>query len=171
MQLDTILKQLKTIKPDADYAARVRASLTKLEPRPSTSLRVRKTLREVLRETIQSGSALALASLALIVILGGASFFDAGNHIVLGTPLDPAHITAEAQAIDIEVQLSGLEYSYQEAVSPAKPSETTISGRPRVNFKEMNPVLGDIANPAAASSTPSEPEPIGIDAALEFLGE
>jgi hypothetical protein len=140
-----------------------------LERAPRRTLFIgRQALRAYFHEVLQSGSALALASIVLIVILGGISF-NGPRAVVVGTPLDPASITAEAQAIDIQVQLSGLEYAYDGNIPPA--GETTVSGRPKVEFKASNPILGTIADPKspASTSTPEVAGPIGIEEALEFL--
>ena len=172
------LKQLKSIEPDAEFSARTRAHLMSLTPHSP-----RLTLAHYLRSLAQSGGALALASVALILILGGLPFDTA--HPVVGTPLDPASITAEAQAIDIQVQLSGLEYAYEEAAAIAMPGETTLSGRPTVNFKETNPVIGvapapltgtgvgagSTSTPPLATSTATEPAAADIEDALDFLAE
>src|SRR5271157_5112618 len=103
MDLLNLLKKLKNIEPDPRYTAESRSRIIGTSPSG-----VGGVWRAVLH-SIQFGSAVALASVLLILIVGGFSAWQAFSPLKLSS-LDPASLRAEAQAVDIQIQLTDIAY-------------------------------------------------------------
>jgi hypothetical protein len=113
------LKNIRTIQPDPAYTARSRRLLIGA-PAEESSLNFRPS--RMLWHGIQSGSALALASILILVIAESFSFWKFASPLPVSS-LDPAALRAEAQAIDIQIQLTGIAY-------PESGTETTVAVEP-----------------------------------------
>lgn len=128
------LKQFKNIKPAAGFTTSSRDRILGRKFR----------LQDVIRQN--ASMAFATLSLALLFVFAGTQFF-ANFHVA---SVDPRGLRAEAQAIDIQIQLTNLNYT-----PPAGGNETT-------------PATAAHPQPFA-SSEPSGGD--GIDNALKALSE
>jgi len=162
MNTKEFFDHLKQIVPDPGYAARSRRAVlfgerTQLAP---WSLIVR---------AFQSGSALALAGVLILVIAGGFSSLDLLSPLKLSS-FDPHALEAEAQAVDIQIHLTDIDYN-----QPANQQTTAQDGSPQttaheervLKTKKLAENLG-IDPPAPATSSPSAPT---IDDVLDKLAE
>lgn len=95
MNLLENLKQFKNIQPAADFSVSSRARI----------LGGRIRLQDILRQN--SPMAFATVALALLFVFAGTHFFT-GSKV---TAIDPRGLRAEAQAIDIQIRLTNLDYS------------------------------------------------------------
>lgn len=144
------LKTLRNITPDAGYTRRSRSLLVKtpVTQKPLSPWRI-------LVNSFQFGSAIALTAVLLLVIIGGFSAWKLISPFRLGS-LDPASLKAEAEAIDIQIELTNLAYPEAGRKSAA---ESTVMITP-----ESQPSAAE-----AASST--EAEAVGVDEALDILAK
>src|SRR3989344_6771265 len=148
MDFHSIFKQLQKIEPAPGYVRRSRAIIL---AQGETSL-LRVGLTRIFKEVLQSGSVLALASVVLVVVLGGVS---AWRVLKPGlAALDPAGLTAEAQAIDIQLELAGVDYT--ELVSP----ESTLA--------DPASVVKKVLRKEGEAPAPSSTEAVSVDEALRL---
>lgn len=155
MDTQNILKQLKTLEPDKGYTLRSRTEVL-LSSRPELTKKQSGMLR-IFGEVFQSVSAIALTSVAIIVIFGGFSVWRLVKPGLLA--LDPAGLRAEAQAIDIQIQLAGIEY--QE--STAAQAGVVSNGRTSI-------VVSSSKSEPGAEEAPSSTF-VSVDEALKALTE
>src|SRR3989344_7136618 len=100
MDLLETLKQFKNIEPDRGFTKRSRSLI----------LRERGALPgffSIFKNTLEVGASLALAGFMVFVILGGLASIRFFQQLEI-TALDPVSIRAEAEAIDIQIKLTGL---------------------------------------------------------------
>lgn len=142
------LKTMRNITPEAGYTRRSRSLLVAapVTQKPLSTWRVLVT-------SFQFGSATALTAVLLLVIIGGFSAWKLISPFRLGS-LDPASLRAEAEAIDIQIELTNL--AYPEASREAA-AESTI-------MRTLE------SQPFTAEAT-SSPEVVGVDEALDILAE
>lgn len=158
MNLHDIFKQFQRIVPDNDYAKRSRARLVIFarETPVSSPYRFLPSLRRVIW-TLESGFAIALTGFLLVLALGGFSFL---RKPVGVAGLDPAGLRAEAEAIDIQIQLSDLNYS--EAVqAEGSQNESTVAEV----VKKAGQAIGVLKDDEAPAPS------VSIDDALDILAE
>ena len=105
MDYNDIFKQLKSITPDADYTRRSRRAILKTGYPTARRFGVFSYIGTMIAE----GSAIALAGVLLLLIMTGFSTWEFLSPFELKS-LDPASLRAEAEAIDIQVQLTQLAY-------------------------------------------------------------
>lgn len=151
----TLLKRLTTIEPDRYFSeASRRAVLSRAPQEP-------KTITFWAKYAFRLGSSVAVIAAALFLVVGGFSL--ARRFTPLGfSSLDPAGLRAEAQAIDIQVSLTDLNYSDQ--VSRTAPQgESTSAFAPKVA-----PVKPGVSQKKNATSTPTNPT---VDDVLEILSK
>lgn len=141
------LKNLKNIAPDSDY---VRRSRSLLVAAPVT----RKPLSpwRLVVTSFQFGSAIALTAVLLLIVIGGFSAWKFVSPFRLGS-LDPASLRAEAEAVDIQIELTNLAYpEISRSTAAAKTASKTA------------------AVPAPAAGATST-ETVNVDEALEILAK
>lgn len=156
--LDT-LKQFKNIEPDRARAAESRFIILNEKPIPP------KTgifwVWQLALRSMEAGSAIALAGVVLILILGGFGKIQTFSPLNL-SGLDNAGLRAEAEAIDAQIQLTNLSYR--------EPAEIPVlNSTPSLPKKEVGSPKTESA-PDQAPGEASSPLPeISIDEALDML--
>jgi len=145
-----ILKKLKEIVPDRYYAERSRTQILATErPRRLSPWRI-------FAESLEAGSAMVLAGALLVLILGGFS----GINVLNIASLNPTSLKAEADAIDMQIQLTDLSYqSFARAVASKKEPISAMSAFTLMSLEE------------SATTTTSTIAVVGIDDALKALSE
>jgi len=157
MDLFKLLKQLKNIEPDRDFKERSRYLILE------TSGPRQKTVSGWLLHNLGNAAALALGSLLLLLMMGSFSAWTIFSPARLSA-LDPASLRAEAQAIDIQIQLTNLGYSLTS--STAGLNETTpATAAPQKTITINNQKLQITISSSSATGT------ISIDEALDRLSE
>jgi hypothetical protein len=146
------LKRLQSITPDPDYTRHSRSLLIKTPIAPKSL-----SLWRVVVTSFQSGSVIALTAILLLVILGGFSAWQAISPFRLGS-LDPASLRAEAEAIDMQIELTNL--VYPEVQKTATPESTA---------KVVKTAPAPVSTEETVSTTTEEV--VGIDEALEILSK
>jgi len=164
MNLFETLHQFKKIEPDpAVKETSKRAILATLPLEPA-----RKSVRQILMAAIETGLALGLAGFFILLATGHS--FPGSTNAPLVSPaqfsvINPSTLRAEAQAVDIQINLAQL--SYAESTTPALP---VLKAAPAVSaalgIATSTPAT---APTAAATSTPSST--VSVDAALGELAQ
>jgi hypothetical protein len=152
------LNKFHKIKPDAEYARRSRTLILMETPKEVGWMR---RASMVLAGALESGSAIALTGALLFLALGGASII---RLVENNGGLSAADLRAEAQAIDIQIQLTDLHYN-------AMPADAGAHALPKKNFKiaGFGSATGTVTSTAAASTSSAPSAEESIDDALDQL--
>jgi hypothetical protein len=162
MDLFENFKRIRDIKPDEEYSKRSRAMILSSPQKP------RLTWKDFITRNFRIGSAVALTGVLVALIWAG--FFALNRVAPTGlASLDPAGLQAEAQAVDIQLQLAKL--NYQESSTK---ENSGIASRSAGGAGKSGPqVMSMLSVPSAAtedsSTTSSSTTVIGIDQALDEL--
>ena len=158
MNLLELLKKLKGIEPDKHYTEKSRSVIL------STPLVKKIRFASPWLPQLKFIGSFALASLAFFILLGGFSNSKFSAPLKLSN-LDPIGLKAEADAIDIQIQITDIHYressvAGNESTAPLTPSKT---GK---ELQKQAENLG-LKNQASPTSTPE----ITIDEALDKLSK
>lgn len=158
MELHDLLKNLKEILPDADYARRSRHLVLSSKGEVFRPISVRQFFLQI----AQTGPALALAVVLLLLIAGGVSTSNYFSPITLSS-LDPVSLRAEADAIDIQIQLMNIGYAEPQNAE----TTSTVAESAKINIK--NQITGIVETLGIASLAPTSS--LTIDEALSKLAQ
>ena len=114
---------------------------------------------------LQSGSAIALTGALLFLLIGG---FSIARFLETSGGLDPYSLRAEAEAIDIQIQLAQL--AYDAPASEVKAGELGPKETPSFRTTSTNVEVTTTTPKDESTSTPVEVEPT-IEDALDALVE
>lgn len=158
MELNELLKQFKRIEPDKDYSRRSLNLILYSAPARKP------TLVDMLFKSAEFGAAIALAGLLIFVIAGGFSSTNIPSPLQLSN-LDPAMLKAEAQAIDMQIQLVNLNYNEQGGSGVSGQNESTA---PVASLsKKSSGALGSSLQNASGTASSS----LSVDEALQWLSK
>lgn len=165
MDLAKLLKQLKTIEADRDYTEKSRR-LILASPRPANF-----GFWQIVLKHLAATVSLTLTGILIFLILGGFSAWKTFSPLRVSS-LDQAGLKAEAQAIDIQIQLTNLDYnepltglqSSESTPSRATPGATT---KKQTN-KKVRPVN---KTEIQVNNVLLSPNDLSIDEALDKLSE
>lgn len=172
MKISELFSQFKSINPDPHYSEKSKRVVLAF-PRETTPIRERGVM--VFLRALETGVALVLAGFFILLATGSFS----GNKYLAPVQyavIDPSGLQAEAQAIDIQIQLANLDYS--EVTSTVAQSTTpTVSAvmRPLMTagIGMASSTFGGTASSTAigtASSTASSTS-LTVDQALQALSQ
>lgn len=151
-----ILKQLKKIEPEKAYTERsLRSILSTERPR-------RLSFWRVMAESLEAGSAIVLVGAFLVLILGGFSGIRSLNF----TNLNPSSLKAEAEAIDIQIQLANLHY--QDFARTSRKESTAPNA---LSAPMRSAALSTLSTSDQATSSEASTTEVSVDAALRALSE
>jgi hypothetical protein len=162
MELLEILKQFKTITPDPDFTTKSKRAVLAELPLENPVFGV-SGIRRIIFHVIETGVAVGLAGLFIILITGGFS----GSVIspVKFSAIDPQTLHAEAQAIDAQIDLASVNYS-----EPAAVTESTQKIAASLN-KEISVTVAS-STPSSTITTEATTTPsLSIDQALQALSQ
>ena len=163
MELIHLLKKLKSITADAEYTRRSRELLCGIEQKEILAPR---NFRSFVTHMFQFGSAIALAGFLILLVIGGFTFGNFFSPFRLGS-LDPKSLRVEAEAIDIQIQLTNLGYEGERLLSLEHETTTVRSAFPAE--KKARGVENDTANREEAS--PQKEDVLTIEEVLAELSE
>lgn len=148
-----ILKKLKEIAPERYYMERSRTQiLTTERPRKLSAWKV-------LVESLEAGSAMVLAGALLVLIFGGFSGIKPLNI----ASLNPTNLRAEADAIDMQIQLTNISYNdFARIIAAKKEPGTAVITRSAMSTTTLD---------ASSTSISAVIEIVGIDDALKALSQ
>jgi hypothetical protein len=158
MDVVEILKKLKDIKPRKEFTETSRVLILNTAPKPKLNF------WNILIKNIELGASLALAGLLIFLVIGGFSAWKMFSPIQISN-IDPSALKAEAQAIDMQIQLANLSY---QNVSASRSGESTPPSAPAAANNTSNKNQAK-PNPEASASTSTQL--ITIDEALQKLSE
>jgi hypothetical protein len=143
MKLFDILKQFKNIEPDAEFSKRSRAEIL-LSPQPE-----RRMLGGVFTflHMLETGAAVAVVGFFIFILAGSFSPTRSISPIQYSV-IDPQGLYAEAQAIDMQIQLADI--TYPQVTSTAAGS---VVATPAALAKVFAAALG--VQPTSSVSTPA----------------
>jgi len=122
MKLSDILKQFKYIEPDAEFSVRSR---TEILLSPQAAPRTWRSVFTVLH-MVETGAAVALAGFFIFILAGSFSPTRSIAPIQYAV-IDPAGLHAEAQAIDMQIQLTDVEYPQVTSTAATSTASAAIS--------------------------------------------
>lgn len=159
-KLEYILKQLKNIQPDHTYTDRSLNTIV-TSPRNSKTSWFSFTFFRV----AEYGTAVAMVGLLLFVMMGNSSLIELFSPI-RSNSLNSGGLRAEAEAIDIQIKLLGIDY--EESSSTA--SLTTAATPSVARKKTIRPtaVTTETSTPLTVSTATPNPD---IDDVLDLLSE
>ncbi|MBI2888313.1 MAG: hypothetical protein HYY10_00125 [Candidatus Liptonbacteria bacterium] len=173
MNLLTTLKKLRHAQPDPGYQSRSRHIILQTTP-PLPRLQM---VGRWILGNIESAATLALAGLCLFLVFAGFSLWKSFSPLGIAQ-LDLASLRAEAQAIDIQIRLAGLQYEGSTIpIAPATglPPIPATAASPREAAQDARPVPALAAPGAASPASPSEvatsTPALSIDEALLELSQ
>lgn len=152
MNSQEFIKKLKEILPSREYADSSRRAILAAEQYPKW------TFVGSLTESLSTGVAIVLAGALLVLVMGGFSSLNPFNL----KSLDPAGLKAEAEAIDIQIRLSNLDYNAFTRVISEKKTVSALSIVSDKETMENNLKLSAAIDETTSSST----ENIGVDEIL-----
>ena len=156
MNLLELIKKLKEIEPDKHYTEKSRSVIL------STPLTKKLRYTSSWLPQLKFIGAFSLASLIFFILLGGFSNSKFSTPLKLSN-LDPVNLRAEADAIDIQIQLTDIHYRESSVAG----NESTAPLTPSKIEKELQKQAENLGLKNQASSTPE----ITIDEALDKLSE
>ncbi len=172
MNLLTTLKKLQHTQPDPGYQAKSRHIILQTTP-PLPRLQI---LGRWILGNVESAATLALAGLCLFLVFAGFSLWKSFSPLGIAQ-LDLASLRAEAQAIDIQIKLAGLQYEGSTipiAPTTGLPTPTTAVSS-RETAQDMRPVptltAPIAASLASLSETATSTPTLSIDEALLELSQ
>jgi len=156
MNLLELLKQFKAISPDPAFKEQSKRAILATEPAAPVW-----TPRRMFFRVVETGVAVALTGFFIFLIMGGFS----GSTIspVQYAALDPASLHAEAQAIDMQIQLAQLNYNEVAAAESTAQAGTVTAAPKTMGLMAITSSTSSTTLPAASTST------VTIDQALESL--
>ena len=165
MNLFQILKQFKNIEPDPAFKETSRRAILAYEP--TVPVAHGWSAQRTLWQIIETGAAVALTGFFVLLITG--AFSGSGFVPVQYSAIDPQSLHAEAQAIDIQIQLANVNY----ADSVVESTVQTAAGKTD-NTKAASSTVPSAAGGTAVAptqATSSASPTMTIDQALQGLSQ
>jgi len=168
MKLFDILKQFKNIEPDAQFTAHSKAEIL-MSPRPE-----RKTIRGIFAflHIIETSAAVVLAGLFILVLTGSFSGTPSVAPIQYSV-IDPTGLHAEAEAVDMQIQLANINYPQATEAATGTSGSTVATGTPiKITAIKlpMSPAASS-TNTQTAGATSTSSSSISVDDALQTLSQ
>ncbi len=172
MNLLEILKHFKNIEPDSAYAEKSKRMILATDPREPWNL------GRGLAHIFETGIALALTVFFILVIAGQFSNVPYVSPAQFSV-INPATLHAEAQAVDIQIQLANVAYRATTS-TPIGMNETTAQSvtasgtvmAPSAGFTAAAlEASGTASSSASASAATSSASAVSVDQALQELAK
>ncbi|MBM3256963.1 MAG: hypothetical protein FJY98_01375 [Candidatus Liptonbacteria bacterium] len=168
MNLISTLKKLRNIEPDSHYQMRSRSVVLRATPSEPPA----RAVWGWFMGNIESAASLALAGLCLFLIFAGFSIWKSFSPLGIAR-LDLAALHAEAEAIDIQIQLANLRY--QESTSSVAMPVPELKSAPLkkpIEAPAVAPLSSTEEIPTSSSTLETtEASTLSIDEALEELAK
>jgi hypothetical protein len=159
MDLIDTIKKLKNIEADKEFTRTSRSLIL------NTRREIKLNFWGLLLRSIELGVSLALAGLLIFMTLGGFSAWRFLSPLQITVNLDPVSLRAEAQAIDIQIQLANL--NYNEGALGLKSGESTPASIGQSKQGEE----AAAANTSPKTENSSTTNALSVDEALQKLSE
>jgi hypothetical protein len=169
MKVLDILEQFKNIQPDADFSRHSRAEIL-LSPQSE-----RRTVGSVFAflHVIETGAAVALVGFFILILTGSFSPTRSIAPIQYAV-IDPAGLHAEAQAIDMQIQLANIEYPQVTTTAAATPAASAALTKAfaavlRTSKASSSAAVATSTTDASTSASATTTTSLSIDQALQQL--
>ena len=164
MDLFELLKQFKNIQPDPAFKETSKRAILAFEPREGfTGSRVRHTFFRI----IETGVAVALTGFFVLLITGA---FSGTGLAPRYSAINPQSLRAEAQAIDIQIQLANLSYAATPSAESTAPTAGIKNSTGTVGNAITNGAMGTgTATSTTENGTSTTSTTVSIDQALQSL--
>ncbi|HEY5220910.1 MAG TPA: hypothetical protein VIJ29_02055 [Candidatus Paceibacterota bacterium] len=169
MKLYDTLKQFKKIQPDAEFSQRTRTEIL-LSPQ-----NMRPTMRGVFAflHVLETGVAVVLAGFFILILTGSFSPTRSISPIQYSV-IDPQGLHAEAQAIDMQIQLADVEYPQTTSTAMTGSTVTSTASLTKVFAAALGTqATSSVSTPAATTQSTSTasttPTTLTVDQALQQL--
>lgn len=159
MELFTLLKKFQRIEPHGAYTEHSKSvilSMPRIEPEPTA-------WAEVIR-LFGTRPVWMTATAMMIIVVGVGVFLNLSPNSTISS-LDPVTLKAEADAIDIQIQLTNL--TYNEPLRAGSGESTTPVAVPLK--KEVREQAAALGLTSASSTNAGAPNVITVDEALDKL--
>ena len=170
MKLFDLLKQFKNIEPDAEFSQHSRTEIL-LSPQPE-----RRTLGSVFTVLRMIETGAAVAAVGFFIFIVTVSFAPTRSLApVQYAVIDPAGLHAEAQAIDMQIQLADIVYpqvtsTAMSSQAPPRPLRRRMPLRPALGAQATPSISVPVVPTSTATSTASI-TPLSIDQVLQQLSQ
>lgn len=170
MKLFDIIKQFKTIEPDAGFSERSKREIL-LSPQTEPL-----TMRGVFAflHVVETGAVVVLAGFFILILTGSFSPTRSIAPIQYSV-IDPQGLHAEAQAIDMQIQLADVEYPESTSTGTGSTGSTAVAPAALSHVfaaaLKAQSTSSDAGTPttAAASSSTATTTTLSVDEALKQL--
>jgi hypothetical protein len=176
MKLFDTLKQFKNITPDAGFTQRSRTQILLSPQKGLGAMRGVFTFMHI----IETGAAVALAGFFIFILAGS---FPATRSIapIQYAVIDPQGLHAEAQAIDMQIQLADVEYPQSTSTGPTpsapvaltKVFAAALSAQATSSTSTSSPAVASVpVESATSTASPITPTTtLSVDQALTQLSQ
>jgi hypothetical protein len=164
MDLQDILKQFKRIEPDptyTDYSRRAILASSQIE---------KLTVKNVLMHIFETAGSVALVGVLIFAITGG---FSGSKYLapVQFSGIDPAALHAEAQAIDMQINLANLTYTEAAHIAESTPLTVNSAAPTPTPLGAAAPAFSTSTGATAIAPETTPSSSISINEALQKLTE
>ena len=162
MNLFEILKQFKTIQPNADFTEKSKRGILAQMPKEPVSA------RRFIFGILETGIAVALAGFFILILTGQFS----NNAYIAPVQLsvvNPETLRAEAQAVDIQIQLANL--TYQESSSTSDASTPQVAAAIVAKQPNLLTIVASSSTGSATVASSTATSSVSVDQALEQLSK
>lgn len=171
MNLIDILKQFKNIEPDAAYSATSKRAILATEPGAMPSM-PRWSTRRIVFTIIETGAAVALTGFFIFLVVNGLN--GTGLAPVQYAAINPQSLKAEAQAIDMQIEIANLNYteSAAESTAPIPSSPSGMAAKATAGLSNATTTAtSSVSNASGSASGTTTSTSVTIDQALQSLGQ
>ena len=167
MNLFEILKQLKNIQPDNAFTQKSKRAILAQTPKEPI------TARRFIFGLLETSIAVALAGFFILILTGQ---FSNNTYIapVQLSVINPETLKAEAQAVDIQIQLANLTYQESSSTNNASTPQVAaaiVAEQPSLLTAVIASSSATSSSQAATASSTASSTAVSIDQALEQLSK
>lgn len=166
MKLEDFIKTVKSIEPDRDYSSFSRRAILATNP-----IMPAKTFWQVMSNSFQFGSAVALTGVLMVLFLGGFSTWKFLSPFKLAS-LNTSDLRAEAQAIDVQLELAKIQYAEPAMAAETRamePMAAAMSAAPAPKSVARGVAESEAENLGIVTPPPTSTKEMSIDDALSAL--
>lgn len=164
MDLINLLKKLKSIEPNGEFTRNSRRLI--LATRQGQRINA---IMGLILKNLEMGASLALAGLLIFMIFGGFTAWKLFTPLEFSN-LDPSGLKAEAQAIDIQIQLTNLNYNESSILPKLNESTNPLGLGQEISNAESSTKTVNVQENTAPTAQPNS-NTLTIDEALQRLSE
>ena len=164
MNLFETLKQFKNIEADPGFVERSRRTVSAFPQNEERGT------RHVFGRVFEGAGSLILAGILVFAVIGG---FSGSKYLtpVSFSSIDPVGLRAEADAIDMQINLTNLNY-VQSAGNPESTALAAVQGSPSILHSLAIPLVGAPGTTASTSATSTATSTsMSINEALQKLAQ